>query len=186
VPYRYDVFVSYTWRVPRAQRWVREVLHPPLVDFLELEAKIPRARVFLDEREVRPGMHVETSVHEALRDSRILLAVFSPQYFESGWCLTEFHTMLKRQKATGRRVIYPLAVWDGDKYAPEARALAPLDYNKWGTLERGMTRKRWTDTVKALVKELEPLVLGSPAHDPAWNVELVPDPPELPIGRESY
>ena len=129
--YRYDVFVSYTWRVPRAQQWVRYVLHPPLVDFLALHAKIPPDRVFLDEREVRPGMEVETKVHDALRDSRVLLAVLSPQYFESGWCLTEFHTMLARQKTTGKRVIYPLAVWDGDKYAPEARALGPHNYNTW-------------------------------------------------------
>lgn len=184
--YRYDVFVSYTWRVRRAQQWVRHVLHPPLVDFLALNAGISPDRVFLDDREVRPGMEVETTVHEALRDSRVLLAVLSPQYFESGWCLTEFHTMLTRQRMTGQRVVYPLAVWDGDKYAPEARALAPLDYNKWGTLERGMPRKRWNDTVVALVKELEGLVHGSPAHDPGWTVALHNDPAEPHIDRQGY
>lgn len=71
--------------------------------------------------------------------------------------------MLARQQATGKRVIY-LAVWDGDTYAPEARALAPHDYNRWGTLVRGMPRKRWNDTVKALAKELEELVRGCPDH----------------------
>lgn len=80
--------------------------------------------------------------------------------------------MLARQQATGRRIVYPLAVWDGDKYSPAAKALAPLDYNRWGTLERGMPRKRWNDTVVALVKELEGLVHGSPAHDPGWTVTL--------------
>jgi hypothetical protein len=184
--YRYDVFVSYTWRVPRAQQWVRHVLHPPLCDFLALHAKIPPERVFLDEREVRPGMEVETNVHDALRDSRVLLAVLSPQYFESGWCLTEFHTMLARQKATGKRVIYPLAVWDGNWYADEAKALAPLDYNSWGTLERGMRRKRWNDAVHALAKELEPLIHGCPAHDPSWAVTVLDDPQEPHVARQGY
>jgi TIR domain-containing protein len=172
--------------VRRAQQWVRHVLHPPLVDFLALNAGISPDRVFLDDRKVRPGMEVETTVHEALRDSRVLLAVLSPQYFESGWCLTEFHTMLARQQTTGQRVVYPLAVWDGDKYPPEARALAPLDYNKWGTLERGMPRKRWNDTVVVLVKELEGLVHGSPAHDPGWTVALHNDPAEPHVDRQGY
>ncbi len=184
--YRYDVFVSYTWRVPRAQQWVRHVLHPPLTDFLQLEARISPDRVFLDEREVRPGMEIETKVHEALRDSRVLLAVLSPQYFDSGWCLTEFHTMLARQQATGKRVIYPIAVWDGDKYAPEARALGPHNYNAWGTLERGMRRKRWNDTVRELAKAIEPLVRASPDHDATWTVTVHQDPQEPHIDRQGY
>jgi hypothetical protein len=184
--YRYDVFVSYTWRVRRAQQWVRDVLHPPLTEFLELEAKISPDRVFLDERAVRPGMDVETKVHDALRDSRMLLAVLSPQYFDSGWCLTEFHTMLDRQRRTGTRVIYPLAVWDGDKYAAEAQRLAPRNFNQWGTLERNMRRKRFSDTVRELAKELEPLVRGCPTHDPSWAVTLHPDPPERDIDRQGY
>ena len=184
--YRYDVFVSYTWRVPRAQQWVRDVLHPPLLDFLELEAKISRDRVFLDEREVRPGMEVETAVHAALCDSRVLLAVLSPQYFDSGWCLTEFHTMLERQQATGKQVIYPIAVWDGDRYAAVAKALVLRDYNRWGTLERGDRRKRWRDTVRGLAKELDGLVQASPAHDPGWTVTLRDDPEQAPIQRQEY
>lgn len=184
--YRYDVFVSYTWRVRRAQQWVRHVLHPPLTEFLALNSGIPSDRVFLDDRETRPGMEVETTVHEALRDSRVLLAVLSPQYFESGWCLTEFHTMLDRQRATGKRLIYPLGVWDGDKYAPEARALAPLDYNKWGTLERGMRRKalerhrcRAGERTRGAGSRLS-------AHDPGWTVTLHSDPAELHIDRQGY
>ena len=184
--YRYDVFVSYSWRVCRAQQWVRHVLYPKLIEFLELEANISRDRVFLDERVVRPGMEIETKVHEALRDSRVLLAVLSPQYFDSGWCLTEFYTMLARQQATCKRVIYPLAVWDGDWYAPEARALGPHNYNKWGTLEPGMQRKRWNDTVLDLAKVLEPLVRESPDHDPAWTITLHEDPQQPHIRRQGY
>lgn len=73
-----------------------------------------------------------------------------------------------------------------NKYSPAAKALAPLDYNRWGTLERGMPRKRWNDTVVALVKELEGLVHGSPAHDPGWTVTLHDDPAEPHVDRQGY
>jgi hypothetical protein len=184
--YRYDLFISYTWRVPRAQSWVRDVLAPPLYDFLALEANIDKARVFLDVRTVRPGMAVDQTVQDALRDSKVLLAVFSPQYFDSGWCLTEFHTMLDRQNSTGQHIIYPLAVWDGNKYSADARNLNPLDYNKWGTLDRGMRRKRWNDTVRDLVKELETLILNSPQHDPTWTINLQQDPVQPYVQRQGY
>jgi TIR domain. len=186
MPYRYELFISYTWRVPRAQSWVRDVLAPPLYDFLALEANIDKNSVFLDDRVNRPGIDVEQSVHEALRDSKVLLAILSPQYFDSGWCLTEFHTMLDRQNTTGQHIIYPLRVWDGNKYSADARNLNPLDFNKWGTLERGMVRKRWNDTVKDLVKELETLIANSPAHNPAWTVNLKQDPVQPHVERQSY
>lgn len=184
--YKYDLFISYTWRVPRAQRWVRGVLFEPLCDFLELEAGIPKQRVFLDEREVRPGEHVQPVVHRALLSSKVMLAVLSPQYFQSGWCLTEFHTMRQRATATGARVLHPIAVWDGDLYPHEARALGPQDFNQWGTLDRGMRRKRWTDTTKALAIELGELVRQAPEHDAAWQIDVHDDPPPVHIPRGGF
>ena len=184
--YRYDLFISYTWRVPRAQSWVRDVLAPPLIDYLGLYANIPKENVFLDDRTIRPGMEVEKSVHQALRDSKVLLAILSPQYFDSGWCLTEFHTLLDRQQATKQHIVYPVAVWDGHNYPADARNLNPLDFNRWGTLERGMVRKRFTDTVLDLVKELEKLIANSPQHDPGWTVNLKPDPAQPHVKRQGY
>jgi TIR domain. len=186
MPYRYELFISYSWRVPRAQSWVRDVLVPPLYEFLDLQAKIPKESVFLDDRVNRPGMDVEKSVHEALRDSKVLLAILSPQYFDSGWCLTEFHTLLDRQQATKQHIIYPIAVWDGHKYPADIKNLNPLDFNKWGTLERGMRRKRWNDTVLDLVKELEKLIANSPQHDPTWTINLKQDPVQPHVERQGY
>ena len=95
--------------------------------------------------------------------------------------------MLARQSVTGKRVIYPLAVWDGDMYAPEARALAPLDYGEWGTLELHMRRgERWNDTVLKLAEELNKLVRQRPDHDPSWSVTVFDDPQEARVDRQGY
>lgn len=184
--YRYDVFISYTWRVRRAQAWVRGVLAPPLLDYLELESRVPSSRVFLDEREVRPGIEVEPAIHDALRDSKVLLAVLSPQYFESGWCLTEFRTMLERQRRTGHQCIYPLRVWDGDHYDDDARRLDLLPLNQWGSLEPGMRRKRWNDVVRDIATQLGSIAAKAPPHDPGAAVVPVPDPPPVHVAREGY
>ncbi len=186
MPYQYDLFISYTWRVARAQSWVRDVLSPLLIEFFQLEAGRDKSRVFLDDRVVRPGMQVDQTVQDALLASRVLLAVLSPQYFESGWCLTEFHTMLNRQQQTNQRIVYPLAVWDGTKYPDDVRNLNPLNYNQWGTLERGMPRKRFSDTIVTLVKELDQLITDSPDHDPNWVVNVIPDPGEAHVERQKY
>ncbi|GLJ38792.1 hypothetical protein SUGI_0790800 [Cryptomeria japonica] len=58
-------------------------------------------KVFLDEKELELGDCITAEIEEAMRTSLIHIAIFSPRYAESPWCLAELTYMLK----TGTTII---------------------------------------------------------------------------------
>ncbi|XP_059065776.1 TMV resistance protein N-like [Cryptomeria japonica] len=58
-------------------------------------------KVFLDEKELELGNFITAEIEEAMRTSLIHIAIFSPRYAESPWCLAELSYMLK----TGTTII---------------------------------------------------------------------------------
>ncbi|XP_057854623.2 disease resistance protein RPV1 [Cryptomeria japonica] len=52
-------------------------------------------RVFLDSEETRLGDFLPTALEQAMRSASLHVAIFSPTYAESPWCLAELSFMLK-------------------------------------------------------------------------------------------
>ena len=106
--YQFDVFVSYRRSGPgNAATWVRNYFHRMLEDCLADE--LGRTAVFIDS-EVETGAVWPPLLREALARSKILVAVWSPPYFHSPWCLAEWRTMEARERALGgtARLVYPV------------------------------------------------------------------------------
>lgn len=119
--YRYDVFLSYRRSGPgTAAQWVRNHFHPMLADCLANQ--IGDTAVFLDV-DAETGTHWPTMLQQALARSKMLVAVWSPPYFTSPWCLAEWQTMIAREQAPGVRtqLVFPLTYADGDNFPEEAR-----------------------------------------------------------------
>ncbi|GLJ34299.1 hypothetical protein SUGI_0689260 [Cryptomeria japonica] len=57
--------------------------------------------VFFDNTEFRAGQILSPTIIEAIRTSSVYIAIFSPRYAESYWCLEELRLMLE----TGRKII---------------------------------------------------------------------------------
>ncbi|KAH9294504.1 hypothetical protein KI387_040294, partial [Taxus chinensis] len=51
--------------------------------------------VFFDKTEFKPGQELFSTIKEAIRTSSVHIAIFSPKYAESPWCLEELCLMLK-------------------------------------------------------------------------------------------
>lgn len=100
---RYEVFISYR-HVPADRRWAKW-LHSALETY-----RIPRSmqrarslparigRVFRDEEELAASANLSDSIQEALRDSRFLVVVCSPEAKESRWVDAE----VERFRSLGR------------------------------------------------------------------------------------
>jgi len=73
--YPYDVFISYR-RVAPDQEWVRDQLRPALVK--------AGLKVFLDVEDSVPGRNLILEMDRAGQESRHVLCVISPEYFEEG------------------------------------------------------------------------------------------------------
>ncbi|GLJ14367.1 hypothetical protein SUGI_0232140 [Cryptomeria japonica] len=50
---------------------------------------------FLDDQELQPGDSIEPAIQNAIYSSSVQIAIFSPGYAESPWCLNELVDMLK-------------------------------------------------------------------------------------------
>lgn len=55
-------------------------------------------RVFLDKPEMQPGDSLTSQIESAVRTASVHVAVFSPGYAESSWCLNELLLMLESGK----------------------------------------------------------------------------------------
>src|ERR1035438_6726392 len=98
--YRYDVFVSYK-REDSNKRlvtpWLREVLDR-IKYWLRQEMGGKKAYFFFDEESIEVGDNWPEMIRDALLSAKCLLPVWSPEYFQSTWCVSEWKSFLTREK----------------------------------------------------------------------------------------
>lgn len=134
--YAYDLFVSYR-RTPNVREWVRNHLVPRLSDALadELERE---PRIFMD-AELEVGVRWPDRLVWALQRSRLMLAVWSPPYFTSAWCMAEWQTMLRREQLVGMSgrpaqpgLVYPIRYSDGHRFPAAAQNVQQeMIFSEW-------------------------------------------------------
>ncbi|NOT62380.1 MAG: toll/interleukin-1 receptor domain-containing protein [Acidobacteria bacterium] len=136
--YQYDVFISYRHRAPVLD-WVKNHFHPLLTQRLPDALPVAhRAEVFIDYEEIETGSEWPAKLRSALKTSRCVVAVWSPEYFRSDWCLAEWQTMRERERLLDMRtennphgLIYPVRFFDGDHFPQEAKDTQQKDLSPW-------------------------------------------------------
>jgi hypothetical protein len=131
--YEFEIFFSYkrndesnAWHTGlkvALERWVSEELEE------ELEGKT--ARIFFDLVDINIGAVWKERIIKALRASRCLVAVWSPEYFRSKYCVAEWLTFDKRSKLTNRELIAPASRQDGKFFPIDAKALQIAKFNDY-------------------------------------------------------
>jgi hypothetical protein len=182
--YEHDLFISYR-RNGNVRDWVRNHFAPRLRDCLvdELEYE---PRIFLD-KELDVGTRWPDEIARALHRSHLLLAVWSPSYFTSRWCLAEWRTMLLREQILGiggsqdpMGLVYPIRFSDGDRFPAEARNVQQeMSFKEWRLPYRQFAESpKYLDFHQAVVElaeRLAPRFDHPPPWQPHWPVER-PDP----------
>jgi hypothetical protein len=193
VPYQIDVFISYR-RNGTVQSWVRNHFAPRLqqclADNLDYEPE-----VFLDEQ-VETGVHWPHRLANALRHTRILVPVWSAQYFRSAWCLAEWRSMTERERLLGlctpeqpQGLIYPIVFADSENFPDEARQRQARDLREWNVPDlQYQQTEAWIELhrqIRAIAIELAHLLPQVPAWRPDWPL-VHPTPaltPPTPMPR---
>lgn len=93
---KYDVFISYRWVSPD-QEWVRRQLYPALVS--------AGLKVCLDVEEFIPGRAIIREMERAETESRRVLCIISPAYFEEER-MVEFESLNARGRDPGGRLSF--------------------------------------------------------------------------------
>jgi TIR domain len=96
--YEFDVFLSYS-RKGGSPGWVHNHFFPRLRDCLTDEiGYVPN--IFID-YQMDPGTVWTADLERSIGRSKILVSVYSPQYFRSDWCVAEWKSMAAREDLLG-------------------------------------------------------------------------------------
>lgn len=132
--YIYDVFFSYK-RQDLTLAWTRDVSQR-LQYWLTEELGGRQAEMFVDEACIEIGDEWPEAIKEALKHSRCMVGIWSPSYFRSSWCVSEWKSFLKRErmlKIAPHGLIAPLKFHDGEHFPRGAQNAEWLDVAPYAT-----------------------------------------------------
>jgi hypothetical protein len=172
--YEYDVFFSYK-RHRLTIRWTREV-QTRLQYFLSQEVG-RETRLFVDEDCIDTGERWPEKLRESLRLSRCMICVWSPLYFQSDWCVSEWQSFRQRERQLNmgsHGLIAPVRFHDGDDFPQEARDVQSLDLRPFASTMAAFWASRRTvaleDRLKDLAVSVAKMVKCAPPFAPHWPV----------------
>lgn len=184
--YEHDVFISYRRRDP-VLTWVREHFAPLIERWLP-EALPQEPAIFRDEDSIDTGDAWPEKLRRGVLRTRLLVAVFSPGYFRSPWCLAEFESMLEREKRHGLRsaerpdgLVYAVRFSDGEHFPEAAQALQMKDLRRFNLTAPGF---RLTEPYVEFEREMQIVaseIAAMMPRAPDWRSDWpVVTPPAAP------
>jgi hypothetical protein len=168
--YQHDVFISYK-REALWTPWVRDHFKKLLHCYLQQE--LMRAPdIFVDERIIVGADWVdELGLH--LASSRVVVAIFSGDYFASDWCVHELDLIVQRCARTYHLII-PTVVHDGEYIPDPVKRLQPLDLSKYRIAcmyEHTSDYHDFSKAIRALAPAVRDAINRAPPFQPNWITE---------------
>ncbi len=172
--YEYEVFLSYKHH-KLILPWI-EGIEERLVFWLTQELGGEEPRVFFAPETIEAGANWPEALRSGLRQSKCLVAIWSPAYFRSKWCVSEWKSFQKRESEEGLidGLILPIKFHDGEMFPDDAKARQAFDLSQYTS-----TTKAFWDTARAdeldqririFSAGLAKAVIGSPAFNPDWPI----------------
>ncbi|MEA3051529.1 MAG: hypothetical protein QOG72_432 [Sphingomonadales bacterium] len=180
--YQADIFVSYR-RSATVGRWVRQFLVPLLAERLD-ENSPTNVQLFIDEN-IPPGAPWPRHLREMLKRSKLLLPIWSANYFRSSWCMAEWESFRRRERLlnTQGALIYPIAYSGNTYFHPDAKATQTIDFSTLASTEEGFRAApdwlRFDRLVTTVATDLVTRIQAAPpwrSDFPITEPEPMPDP----------
>lgn len=131
--YQYDVFISVKSSF-LFEKWIVERFMPIFEEFLcedSLTVLGRRPKLFFFRDTLKPGDPWPEDLRNAIKKSCIAIALCTPTYFATRWCLVEFHSFLNRVVEQGARVLIPISIYDGESFPEYARSIQAMDISEF-------------------------------------------------------
>lgn len=188
--YEYHLFLSYS-RKGNSSTWLRNHFQPLLTDLL-IGLMDEHPKIFVDDQ-IESGSAWPESLANALHRSRCLVSLWTPPYFQSKWCMAEWHSFRKRERELGlgtpenpAGLVYPIVYSDRDCFPDEAKRTQYRDLSKFNYPELVFKESKlyleFHDEVQKIAEELTTLFKRTPDWDQNWKpVRPELDPPFAPI-----
>jgi len=179
---QYDVFFSYK------RNDLTEVWHNKVVERLEfwLNNELPDrdVAIFYDKESIEIGDRWRTKIGEALKHSRCIVAVLSPDYFKSKWCYAEILSFLKRQETleVGGGLIMGARFHDGHSFPSKIKAIQQLDFSEYASVNASFWETRKAAEFGEKIKEFAQVIAGHIKNAPDFQSDfpvVIPDENDL-------
>ena len=97
---QYHIFLSYPHLDDRYQQWVTKLVRMMETVFRSLTGQ--SLQIFIDMRSITTAQLWEERIRHALENSHIMVALLSPSYFTSEWCVREWDYFVTLEKEKRR------------------------------------------------------------------------------------
>jgi TIR domain len=176
--YEYDAFFSYK-RDRESDEWHERVKNK-LIFWLKQELQRQDVRIFFDTEEIRTGARWRQKLADALKKSRCIVCVWSPLYFQSQWCISEWKTFIQREQQTQRDLVMPASYFDGETFPPDATAKQFLDFSTFASTmpkfwETELAVHFEEQLLKPFAHDLAAMVRSAPPYNDAFPIVEVPN-----------
>jgi hypothetical protein len=171
--YRYDVYVSYR-RTGEWSRFVARRLLPMFSHFLDESLGRPSS-IFFDEHVIQSSDQWPEQLATSLAASKILLCLWSKQYFTSTWCMAELNTMRARMELIknqfGARPLIIAAMLHGE-LPKEVADIQTMDIsrfaNPWMAVN-SPAEERLALSSAQLAESAAQAIEKAPPYDASWR-----------------
>jgi hypothetical protein len=193
VTYEYDVFYSYK-RDLSFFNWHRKIVEI-LTAYMRMELP-DEPRVFFDADGIKAGEAWEERLGRAVRHSKCLLCIWSPAYFNSTYCVSEWMSFAERERVVDKGLIVPAKSWDGENFPPIAKRIQMKDFSDFTHMNESFWKTEDAVTFESVhlrlcAVELARIVREAPPFDPNFPFrEIKPEDiahgqlmPQKKIGR---
>jgi len=164
--YHYDVYLSYK-KDKIIVDWVVK-FKDHFSQWLSQELGF-EARIFFDQESVDTGAKWPGELERAIKHSKCILCIWSPLYFKSDWCLSEWLSFEEREKMlklSGESVILPVRFHDGENYPKEAQERQSSDFREYSSAMEAFWRSEkgyeFEGKIKQLAKSCANMVNNAP------------------------
>jgi TIR domain len=155
--YLFDFFISYK-RDAETRSWIEKHFRPLLN--LRVRQEIGRdPRIFIDDQ-LETGASWPLQLGESLGRSRILIALWSKDYFSSSWCVLEMSQMLAREEQSNMRgvgnsrgLVIPVVIHDGEEFPNSLCDIQRIDIQSCFNVRMAVDSRRAEDLDAILARE---------------------------------
>ncbi len=128
--YVYKAFFSYK-RDPQSDDWHKKV-KDKIEYWLNMELPEDKSGIFYDVEDIQTGDRWKEKIVDALKTSKCIVCIWSPKYFESKWCVSEWLTFVSRE-TKHQSLILPAAYHDGKIFPKKARTYKWADFSNYAS-----------------------------------------------------
>lgn len=175
--YEYDVFVSYPHEDIH-KKWLYDIFLKRFRTVLRNEL-LREPSLYLDTQENATGMSWQLKMENALARSRVLLPLWSIDYFLSVYCRAESIVFFHREAQLGYRtlennnvLVLPIGLFDGagyPKFAKKVLYLECVDYNHvYQNYPQTEAHSELMKLIDGFAKDVKNSIVAAPSWDAEW------------------